>query len=377
MECPKCKQNQFGIWSIHATCYYRMCKSCLHKSEKIALPAIRKKVLYVDQFAISDMAKATRTIKGKNSKKPIPEYWSTLSKQIQLLVACQLVVCPESNLHFIESLLDRNRYKAFRDFYEMLSRRVAFEHPETIQSAQIVRALREKLGHEHVAPFDRGEAFATQHNQWLDTIWQTETIDWQALQLDEEFRQSKFHMDKGIEKAFRQWQGDKSFSFDQWVREEVSGCATNFKNKPNLKLICNGNTEFLDGFFESTCFSAVDWVKITSHMLAYIAQQAAKQGRNKLPTPGFGYDVLAISSYMPYCDAMFIDNECQTMLSQNPLRDRLGYPAILFSANTIDKLVDYLRDIASNAHPEHLNIVASIYGDDLVQNFFNTFRISL
>jgi hypothetical protein len=259
----------------------------------------------------------------------------------------------------------------------MLSRRVAFKHPETIQSAQLVRALRKKLGHEHVAPFTRDEAFDTQINRWMDIIWHTETIDWQALALDEEFRQSKLKMNQGIINAFRQWKGDKSFTFDQWVREEVAGCATNFKNKPNLKLICNGNTEFLDGFFESTSFSSVDWVKITSHMFAYVAQQAAKQGRNKLPTPGFGYDVLAISSYMPYCDAMFIDNECQTMLSQNPVRDRLCYPAKLFSTKTVDAFLGYLHEIASKAHSEHLKIVASIYGDDLVQNFFDTFRISL
>src|ERR1051326_5596568 len=57
VRCPACQNTAFGILDVHRDRYLRRCKVCL-ETEFYDLPALRKPIVYLDQFAISNMMKA-------------------------------------------------------------------------------------------------------------------------------------------------------------------------------------------------------------------------------------------------------------------------------------------------------------------------------
>jgi hypothetical protein len=75
-------------------------------------------------------------------------------------------------------------------------------------------------------------------------------------------------------------------------------------------------------------------------------------------------DIRIISVLLPYCDAMFIDNECRGLLCEEPLSGALDYGTTLFSTNNKERFLNYLDDIKSRASPEHLDKVKEVYGED-------------
>ena len=73
-------------------------------------------------------------------------------------------------------------------------------------------------------------------------------------------------------------------------------------------------------------------------------------------------DVKMISGYAPYVDAMFIDNECAALLSEEPLKSELKFKARIFSLNSKDDFLEYLRSIERDADPKILKSVRDVYG---------------
>ena len=73
-------------------------------------------------------------------------------------------------------------------------------------------------------------------------------------------------------------------------------------------------------------------------------------------------DVRAISTYAPFVDAMFLDNECASLLGEAPLRDDLNYRARIFSLNMQDEFVAYLAEIEAETPGEVREYAARIYG---------------
>ena len=97
-------------------------------------------------------------------------------------------------------------------------------------------------------------------------------------------------------------------------------------------------------------------------LYAAIARKAAS-GRKRLPNQGMANDIKTVSVLLPYCDAIFIDNECDAYLREQPLCDALDYGTKVFSQNTKDEFLGYLDEIELKASPEHLDKVDEVYGE--------------
>ena len=54
--CPQCGAQEFGVYGVHGCMYRRRCRACWHGAEFPLWPLSRK-IIYIDQFAISDMMK--------------------------------------------------------------------------------------------------------------------------------------------------------------------------------------------------------------------------------------------------------------------------------------------------------------------------------
>jgi hypothetical protein len=103
------------------------------------------------------------------------------------------------------------------------------------------------------------------------------------------------------------------------------------------------------------------FARIHAYLFAALAGQV-KAGRKKPASPGFMNDVTVIASYAPYVDAMFVDNECATMLSQGRPRDELTYRARIFSLNSKEAFLEYLSEVAAGATEEVRRYAKAIYG---------------
>jgi hypothetical protein len=116
-------------------------------------------------------------------------------------------------------------------------------------------------------------------------------------------------------------------------------------------------------FLTSSAFRDAPSNRIEALMWAVIAHRAAN-GQRRPPNRGMINDISVVSSLLPYCDAMFIDNECRGLLANIPVRHRPTYATRLFSRNNSDDFLSYLREIETNADSAILACVRSVYGDD-------------
>jgi hypothetical protein len=132
-KCPKCnKPDAFGVLWISGHSYTRRCRECwFTKSYK--LPEIKKKIIYLDQFVISEMMKAIN--KKLKKTEGINRFWLTFFEKIDRLIKLQLIICPDSSFHQDESAF--YQFQAHKRMYEHLSNGSSFYDPGTIKRFQI------------------------------------------------------------------------------------------------------------------------------------------------------------------------------------------------------------------------------------------------
>ena len=75
-------------------------------------------------------------------------------------------------------------------------------------------------------------------------------------------------------------------------------------------------------------------------------------------------DINIVSTLLPYCDAMFVDNECRALLQDIPKSHALPHQCLIFSPNTGADFIGYLAEIRDSVSPEHLHLVEEVYGPD-------------
>ncbi len=126
-------------------------------------------------------------------------------------------------------------------------------------------------------------------------------------------------------------------------------------------------------YLRSPSLKDIPFNKISSMLFAAIARKAAHGGMKKPPDRGNINDVAMISTLMPYCDAMFIDNICYNYLVEQPLCRELDYNTQLFSPNTKDEFIEYLEGVKNSASIEHIAKVKEVYGESRLKPFTTLF----
>jgi hypothetical protein len=405
IRCPKCGKESFGILIISDHHYCRRCKECLfpHGDELPAsfpLPKLSKKIIYVDQFAISNMMKALNPQTKSYQKGTLDEFWIGLFKRLHSLCKLHLIICPDSGFHTNESLLS-TYYEPLKRMYELLSHGVSFYDHETIKRFQIsqhskywISGEAEKELNLNIDSVVHGEI-----NAWQDRFIITANINY-GLDWIEDLRRTREQTNAGLSKIFFRWQSEKDKTFDDWFAEEsmAFGRVTlqiylNYLKKfseismghfemgvndiffpPAVILIHEIKRNFREAgvsdsdiwqkaieYLTSPSLRNVPFIKIASMLWAALARKASA-GRKQPPNQGMANDIEVISVLLPYCDAMFMDNECHAYLKEKPLCDVIDYGTKIFCQNTKDDFLNYLDDIERNAPQEHLDKVDEVYG---------------
>lgn len=80
---------------------------------------------------------------------------------------------------------------------------------------------------------------------------------------------------------------------------------------------------------------------------------------------GVFFDVQHISTYAPYSDAIFIDNQMANLVAQPSVGLSKRFGTKVFCLNTMDQFMSWLDDVESKISEEHQRALMRAYGDQL------------
>ena len=398
--------------------YTRRCRECWHTVTS-ELPEIRKKVVYLDQFVISNIMKTLSPRSAGHERASKDPYWLAIYKKLETLSKYQLIICPDSVYHRSESLVGKD-FEDTERIYEHLSHGVTFRRHDEIEHIQVIEHFENYVdGKGDVGPIlQNGMIVHGNLHEWQDTI----TIGIKhRIDPDEikRIRQQREIAYEAFKKVFEQWRGDKGMKFQDWFMEEVRGFGkgimgnaaeeamkrqesfAKFQRTGKIetddlnnilpsesslilfqmrRLLADRRIEGYEAlkimarYFISEDILNVPAIKVGALLFAAIARKAAA-GQVHPPSRGVFTDVNAISSLLPYCDAMFIDNENAGYLQEVPLRNEITYPTRIFSLNTKQAFLDYLVEIWKNADPAHVTLVTDVYGQDVGKPYLTILEV--
>jgi hypothetical protein len=382
------------------------------KDETFSLPPAPKKLLYLDQFAISKLMfvlhpeHRERLLKRSDDE---AAFWLALFDRLDRLVKLQLLACPDSTAHWEESLPTRF-YADLRRMYEHLSADVGYEDPATIKRYQLHAAfLRWLDGTEKIVRVEditRGGI-----DLWMDRIRvsaQFEPTDDDVSDL----RRARDRTHAGLAKEVERWRREPRRSFKEYFEEQLAAAgpaelrayaawaqtllemtvgAVPFdpehvlpsnsahtitmlkrilgeRGVPDQEQLTN-----IAKFLKSEQAQQMPWLQIAGGMLAALAVKASL---HQAPNPDAGMitDLNTVATLLPYCDAILIDNHCADLLCDATEHVPLEYEARVFSTRNRGELLDWLDELEAAADPEHLALVEDLYGPDWPEPFTTMFE---
>jgi len=325
--------------------------------------------------------------------------WRELYENLDVVCHLQLVACPDSQEHDQESLTSPFP-ESLKHTYEHFSCGLTFNSSEQIKLNQIADAARCFLRKEELKfDFDPETAVHGRLHIWEGRIFVTTsgvlpgTVD--------RLRQSRTQGHTELQSLFRKWQTEKK-SFREVLEQERNSyvpVVVREYQRDQQKLIqamsnaMRGEMPPLDAILPSPATRVIQMLqhifemesapsppKATvadflasgltnllpfnvneSSMFASLSQRAAN-GQKKMPDQGTLNDISVVSTLLPYCDAMFVDDGCRALLHDIPKEYRLPYPCAVFSKNNGHEFLAYLRSIRESVTPEHLKIMDDVYG---------------
>ncbi|MCA9379866.1 hypothetical protein KC675_01670 [Candidatus Dojkabacteria bacterium] len=398
IKCPKCGEDVYGRLMINRRSFVRRCNNCMH-SESYKLPDIKKKIIYLDQMAISNMMKSIRTTDPKKQTQ-IQNEWKVMFEKLDRLVKLQLIICPYSQVHEHESIVTPV-FKDLKQMYEHLGNGVVFYNIDTIIRYQFYEAFTKWLGVK-VEPITIHNVVHGNLNGWQDTIRVSIEFSNDRTDYIQELKMTRDVSSLELAKVFNRWKTETQKTFMDWFNEEknaygpaywqmylksvlgysLSGISNLVFSEKDVLIIHLGGILRQSGkikeeevftklaeFFQSEQATQIPFVINYSMLAAGLANQAAHGGRTRLPNMGTSNDMAFISAFTPYCDVLFIDNAFKQNIKEGDKILKLGLSDKFYSANDFKGFFEYLDNIEASASKRHLNKVKEVYGEDYGQPY--------
>lgn len=100
--------------------YSKECIKCGHE-KGFSFPSIKKKIIYLDQFVISNLIKLLDKSHPSHARIKADSFWTDLFTKLELASKSQAIVCPDSFYHKDESLVGSIDFKLMKRLYEHFS----------------------------------------------------------------------------------------------------------------------------------------------------------------------------------------------------------------------------------------------------------------
>lgn len=404
---PQClTEEAFGVdISVGSTqMYTRECIKCGYH-ENYALPNIRKKILYLDQFVISNLVKLLDKSHPSHTRIKADSFWENLFVKLEGALKSWVIACPSSRCHRDESLIGNVDFRLMKRLYEYFSNGEAVCSGSMIQRNQIVLHFEGWLDNKKTKFEFKLEDIADEslmrsmyfgdkaHLQKKNTLTKTqleviwarwksephvgfvERIKEEALgngvglgvkQFVEEWSLARVKMTLGKEHNLY------SESFCPPMFKEIFAMLINIARKKGISETQIPET-IVRYFNDVDSLLEIPIIRITSVMFAGLAHRAV---HGKKRPPKSVVDVEFISSYLPYCDALFVDKESALLLKEFPENapsySRLQeFPAKVFSLNNKDEFLDYLDRLIDEIPSDQVDILKDMAGENYVEPYWN------
>ena len=404
IRCPDCgAPEMFGVLMICDHHYVRRCISCWF-DQRIKLPSLDKKIIYLDQFVISNMMKELDPDRPAEQKGIKGGFYRTVFERLDRLTKLQLVVCPYSPIQDYESLVD-SRYAKLRGVFRHLSHGIGLHPPELLFHRQLLAAFRMWMWPE--APesvSEHADAFTGKFNVWFERF--RIDLNYQLPGLADSLRKMSEQRTQHLRQVCTRWQSAPHFNFTEVFESELDSivqgpwrehlahaarlyAAQQGKVEVDLELLYPPSASTLithmlgdlrhagaddesafakiQQFFGSHSAHSVHYARITALFWASIARDVrAGRSEEKFPRAGMMNDIDLFAAYSPFCDALFVDNEMAHFATQSELKQELPDSCRLFSLSKDgdEEFLRYLEQIENAAQSAHLDAVAAVYGPD-------------
>lgn len=342
-------------------------------------------------------------------------FWQELYDLLFQLRHLQLICCPDSGSHEEESRISPFNAE-LKKMYEGLSGGIRFNSFDSIKSHQIGKlALAWSEGREVEFDFDPKKAISADPNAWSDRFYIV--FGDNPFISDSRLRLARAEMHAEIARLFRDVWGAEKRDFRYWYDLERFGyqghlfrsVARNRKERDEailayrpgeeiplerlekvLPSFSEGMTATIDhvmrfpraggerpreernqmakDFILHNRIADAPFVKLQAIMFASIAMRATG-GQKEPPNEGTTTDIDTVSHLLPYCDAMFMDNGCRSLLMDVPKDLRPPESVKVFSTNVREEFLKHLRAIRGTMSTEHIQAIRDIYGDRDLHGF--------
>lgn len=386
-DCPGCgSKDSFGNVSVHGDHVLRGCKRCRYESRRW-LPAIRKKVLYLDQCFFSG------SFRGGDAR------FVEAVERVRRTAHLQLLVVPYSSVHMDETHQWRG-YKEFTRedllaFIKNTARGAEFEKDYKVERTQINKAWSAFLsGRSADYVFEDDDAIEGRLDQWDDYY----RIEVNGYFKDVELRRSlKNQAVRELIQVFDKWQ-DATTTFEQDVAIEMDAAAKNYLNSylkmagriaqgdfaavvdsPIVAQVVEHMLHWLPDeqpfgaklkrcaeFFQSEHFNQVPMLWIEARMFATLkamVKRGAYANRDDAlrRLNGVFEDIKHIALYAPYCDAFFMDQPMAELVRQPTVSLEERYAVKVFSLNNQDSFLAWLDELERDMSEEQKDGIRAAY----------------
>jgi hypothetical protein len=398
--CPSCGLNEFGVYQVGGETYSRRCRACW-SGASIPLPPLTRKVVYIDQFAISNMMKTLNARHPGHATAKADPFWLRLFEALERVVKLQLVVCPDSDVHHSESMV-YPWYEQLKRMYEHFSHGdTTFDSTDAIALHQLNKALVAWLDNETPEyTFDPNDVVNGNLNHWresyiisvsggypqiiVDAVREFRDDVHQRIRVlfDEELRTTLrtdfaywFERERqaGARAVVQSWQlylkrtheivtGAVPFTYENVYRSQgLDQFRLILDVLKGREISSNQLVATLSAFLKSDHFKDYPTSRITSLVWAAIGRAAAS-GQKEPPNAGASNDIRVLT-LAPYCDALLVDNGCRALWNKIPAQYRSPYKVKLFSYTTREEFLAYLRDLEENGDVEVIRAARELYGE--------------
>ena len=401
LACPQCGQRHLGTLSINGHAHTRRCRNCSYKQKEF-LPPLAKKLIYLDQMVLSGIAKEIDPVwRGKTKRGDA--VWLEVFDQIDRLVKLQLIVCPNSPIHRVESSYDDRYESVLRRLYEHLASGVSLRSPHEVRMEQVLEAF--EAWFEDRDPdwsrVTRDAVIRGDLDAWSNHLRVTANLGHMPGEIENR-RESRDRTHKALQQLWEGWACENEVSFEDrfqterrgvadaalecfWAHvERFHGAATGAEAIEDpmqlmpgwpvqlvlwvLRRLEEKGVQGDDRRRDAARFLYSDQALCApeNHLGALLHASLAWRAASgqKCPSRGTPNDIAFIAAYLPYCDAMFVDNEFAQLLSEGRLAEAAEvYPTKIFSTRSRDGFLEYLHELEADADPAHLDLVVRSYGE--------------
>lgn len=384
-DCQHCATpNGVGLVMVSRDSALRRCRSCMRDYRVELPPSPQPRSLYLDQWALSNLAKAllpeTRDRLASGDPAAGAGMWPRLLARIERLVKANLLVCPPSSVHRLESSLNTQLQGALRRLHLYLSGDARFVHHERVKREQLYMAFCAWVDDADPAPARREDVLKLRDG-WPDPLQVASSY---TLGPDElrAVRARRLTGRANMQQQVELWASQAGRPFAERQAEQLAAYGPGhmpLQPLSELWVLTRHAMEErsiaserwvgeVDRFMHSEAPKATEFARLASGLLAALGWLAERSQAQNVDA-GTREDIQAFATYAPFCDAFTVDRRFAHLLRNTPMAEQLPRHLTVFATTELARLEDWLIATERTAPPGHFELVRDIYGDGWLQPY--------